>query len=206
MKLVCARGLHWASRVHLIQGIMSYLASPLWLLLLVAGFVLAVVAQYTEPNYFPEGFSLFPVWPVFDPDRALELFVFTAVVLYLPKLFGIILALRDKRLRKGCGGAIGLLRSLGVEVVLSALLVADHDADPVALRGGRFPGPRFGLERADARRCRRDASPRRCARHWLHTLVGIAAGVLAFSISWTTFAVVLADRGRARFCRSRSHG
>jgi membrane glycosyltransferase len=24
--------------------------------------------------------------------------------------------------------------------------------------------------------------------HWLHTLIGIAAGILAFSISWTTFA------------------
>ncbi len=37
MKIVGAKGLHWASRVHLLQGIMSYLASPLWLLLLIAG-------------------------------------------------------------------------------------------------------------------------------------------------------------------------
>ena len=36
-KLLRTAGLHWISRVHLVQGIMSYLASPLWLLLLVAG-------------------------------------------------------------------------------------------------------------------------------------------------------------------------
>jgi membrane glycosyltransferase len=46
MKIVGARGLHWASRVHLIQGIMSYLASPLWLMLLAAGLVLSAIAQY----------------------------------------------------------------------------------------------------------------------------------------------------------------
>ncbi len=45
---------------------MSYLASPLWFLLLVAGMGLALVARYTEPNYFGDGFSLFPAWPVFD--------------------------------------------------------------------------------------------------------------------------------------------
>ncbi len=37
IKIVGAKGLHWVSRVHLIQGIMSYLASPLWLMLLMAG-------------------------------------------------------------------------------------------------------------------------------------------------------------------------
>jgi membrane glycosyltransferase len=187
MKLVFARGLHWASRVHLIQGIMSYLASPLWLLLLVAGFVLAVVAKYTEPNYFPEGFSLFPVWPVFDPDRALELFLFTAVVLYLPKLFGIILALRDKRLRKGCGGVSGLVRSLGVEVVLSALL-----SPIMMLIQSRFVADVFlGRDSGWNAQTREDVGvtfAQALRTHWLHTAIGIAAGVLAFSIGWTTFA------------------
>src|SRR4029079_16144016 len=41
MKVVGAKGLHWVSRVHLIQGIMSYLASPLWLLLMVFGLLLS---------------------------------------------------------------------------------------------------------------------------------------------------------------------
>jgi membrane glycosyltransferase len=122
MKIVGARGLHWASRVHLLQGIMSYLASPLWLLLLVAGLALAMIARYMEPNYFPDGFSLFPAWPVFDPERALRLFGLTVAVLYLPKLLGLIHALRTPELRQGCGGATGLFKSFMAETVLSMLL------------------------------------------------------------------------------------
>ena len=40
--------------------------------LLATGLGLSAVGQYTEPNYFPEGFSLFPAWPVFDPELALK--------------------------------------------------------------------------------------------------------------------------------------
>ncbi len=122
IKIVGAKGLHWVSRVHLIQGIMSYLASPMWLMLLLAGLMLATVARYTMPNYFPETFSLFPVWPVFDPELALRLFAITFGVLYLPKLLALVLALTDRDLRKGCGGTIGLLKSLLAETFLSMLL------------------------------------------------------------------------------------
>jgi membrane glycosyltransferase len=186
MKIVGARGLHWASRVHLIQGIMSYLASPLWLMLLAAGLVLSAIAQYAEPNYFPEGFSLFPVWPVFDPARALELFAFTAAVLYLPKLLGVILAMRDRRVREGCGGASGLLSSLVVEVVLSALL-----SPIMMLIQSRFVTDVFlGRDSGWSAQTRDDVGislTQAVRSHWLHTLVGIGAGVLAYSISWTTF-------------------
>ena len=34
--------------------------------------------------------------------------------------------------------------------------------------------------------------------HWLHTLVGVGAGLLAFSISVDDLPVVLADRGGSR--------
>jgi membrane glycosyltransferase len=121
-KIVTAKGLHWLSRVHLIQGIMSYLASPLWLLLLLAGLGLSMVARFTRPDYFPTGFSLFPAWPVFDPQLALRLLFTTAVVLYLPKIMGLTLALVDAKTRRGCGGAIGLISSFCVETVLSMLL------------------------------------------------------------------------------------
>ena len=122
IKIVGAKGLHWVSRVHLVQGIMSYLASPLWLMLLVAGLVLATVARYAQPNYFPDSFSLFPVWPVFDPELALRLFGITFAVLYLPKLLALTLALVDPAMRKGCGGAMGLIRSVLAETFVSMLL------------------------------------------------------------------------------------
>jgi membrane glycosyltransferase len=122
MKVVGAKGLHWVSRVHLIQGIMSYLASPLWLLLMVFGLLLSLQAQFTTPDYFPDGFSLFPSWPVFDPERALRLFGLTMVVLFTPKVLGLVAALADQEFRRLSGGSLGLIASFIAESVLSALI------------------------------------------------------------------------------------
>src|SRR4029079_238050 len=52
-KIVFSKGLHWASRLHLIQGIMSYLASPLWLLLLLTGLGPSAGAPENPPDSFP---------------------------------------------------------------------------------------------------------------------------------------------------------
>ena len=49
---------------------MSYLASPLWLLLILAGLALSLQAQFIRPEYFAEDFQLFPTWPVIDAERA----------------------------------------------------------------------------------------------------------------------------------------
>ncbi len=186
IKIVGARGLHWVSRVHLLQGIMSYLASPLWLLLLVAGLVLATIARYTEPNYFPNGFSLFPAWPVFDPQLALQLLGVTAAVLYLPKLLGLTLALTDRSLRKGCGGATGLFKSVAAETVLSMLL------SPVMMMiQTRFVlDVLFGRDSGwNAQNRSEEALPFAVPlrRHALHVLTGLLFGVLSFTISWPTF-------------------
>ena len=101
--------------------------------------------------------------------------------------FGIILALRDRRLRQGCGGVSGLLRSLGVEVVLSALL-----SPIMMLIQSRFVADVFlGRDSGWNAQTRDDVGvslAQAVRSHWLHTLAGIGAGVLAFSISWTTFA------------------
>jgi membrane glycosyltransferase len=185
-KIVGAKGLHWASRVHLIQGIMSYLASPLWLLLIVTGLGLSAVAQYTEPNYFPENFSLFPAWPVFDPERALRLFGFTMLVLLLPKLLALMLALRDRDLRKGCGGSVGLIASVIAETLVSALL-----SPIMMLIQSRFVFDIFAGRDSGWNAQNRDdvAQPYTAAlaRHAGHTLVGLALAVASFLISLQTF-------------------
>ncbi|MCA3554552.1 glucans biosynthesis glucosyltransferase MdoH [Aestuariivirga sp.] len=186
MKIAGASGLHWVSRVHLVQGIMSYLASPLWLMLLLAGLLLATVARHTTPNYFPDSFSLFPDWPVFDPELALRLFAITFVVLYLPKLLALILALKDSELRKGCGGAIGLLKSVLAEtfvsMLLSPIMMLIQSRVVADVMIGRDSG--WNAQNRDDQ-----AMPfKACARvHALHVLAGIAFGVLAFHISWATF-------------------
>ena len=146
MKIVGAKGLNWVSRVHLIQGIMSYLASPLWLMLLLAGLTLATVARHTTPNYFPETFSLFPVWPVFDPELALRLFAITFGVLYLPKLLALTLALIDPELPQGLRRGDGPDQErAGGNLRLHAAL-AHHDAASVPRGGGCVLGARFRVE------------------------------------------------------------
>jgi membrane glycosyltransferase len=60
MKIIGAAGLTFTSRLHLGIGIMSYLSSPLWLLMLGIGFALAVQSHLIRPEYFSHDFQLFP--------------------------------------------------------------------------------------------------------------------------------------------------
>jgi membrane glycosyltransferase len=186
IKIVGARGLHWVSRVHLVQGIMSYLASPLWLMLLMAGLLLATVARYTMPNYFPDSFSLFPVWPVFDPELALWLLAITFLVLYLPKVLSLVLALRDPELRKGCGGVSGLFKSVLAESLMSMLLspvmmlIQSRVVADVLL--GRDSG--WNAQNRDDQAM---AISECVSKHGLHVVAGLGFAVLSFHISWATF-------------------
>jgi membrane glycosyltransferase len=121
MKIIGATGLSFTSRLHLGIGIMSYLSSPLWLLMLGIGFALAVQSHLIRPEYFNHDFQLFPTWPRFDVELMMALFWFSMLVLLIPKLLGLIRALISKRLRHGGGGVIGITASFLLEVILSAL-------------------------------------------------------------------------------------
>ncbi len=121
-KVLRAAGFHWMSRFHIVNGIMSYLASPLWLLLILAGLALALQAHFTRPEYFPNHFSLFPTWPKIDYERALWLFALTMGVLFGPKIIGLGTFLSNGRDRRAAGGLFEVLWSFVFEVVGSALI------------------------------------------------------------------------------------
>ncbi|WP_341218108.1 glucans biosynthesis glucosyltransferase MdoH [Neptunomonas phycophila] len=121
-RVIGGSGLHWVSRSHLATGIMSYLSSPLWLLLILAGMALALQAQYIRPEYFSDEYSLFPTWPVIDAARALMLFLFTMGILFAPKVLGIIAFLVNAEQRERAGGTLRVLISFVVEIILSALV------------------------------------------------------------------------------------
>jgi membrane glycosyltransferase len=121
MKIIGASGLSFASRLHLGIGIMSYLSSPLWLVMLGIGFALAVQSHLIRPEYFNHDFQMFPSWPRFNVELMMALFWFSMVVLLIPKMLGLIRALTSARLRRGGGGVIGIGASFLFEVVLSAL-------------------------------------------------------------------------------------
>jgi membrane glycosyltransferase len=121
LKIIGASGLSFTSRVHLGIGIMSYLSSPLWLLLLGIGFALALQAHLIRPEYFSHDFQLFPTWPIFNTELMTALFWFSMVVLLTPKLLGMLYAVFSPRIRRGGGGVIGVMASVLVESILSAL-------------------------------------------------------------------------------------
>jgi membrane glycosyltransferase len=121
MKVIGSAGLSFTSRMHLGVGIMSYLSSPLWLVMLVIGFALAVQSHLIRPEYFNHDFQLFPTWPRFNVELMITLFWFSMVVLLIPKMLGLIRALLSKRIRRGGGGVIGVGASFLMEAILSAL-------------------------------------------------------------------------------------
>jgi membrane glycosyltransferase len=121
LKIIGSAGLSFTSRLHLGVGIMSYLSSPLWLVMLGIGFALAVQSHLIRPEYFNHDFQLFPSWPRFDVELMMTLFWFSMIVLLIPKMLGLIRALLSKRIRRHSGGVIGVAASFLLEVILSAL-------------------------------------------------------------------------------------
>ncbi len=122
MRILPAKGLKLVTRQHFATGIMSYLSSPLWMAQLLIGIVLVLQSTYIRPEYFTDEFTLFPAWPRFDAERALSLFGVTMAVLLAPKFFGLFLALIDSQTRTRSGGALLLIVSTFIEIVMSALI------------------------------------------------------------------------------------
>ena len=177
-----ARGLHAISRLHLLTGIGSYITAPLWLLFLLSGILIAIQARFVPPDYFPAGRSLFPVWPVIDPVRAMWMFVGTMALLLVPKLLGCIAAAANRSTRRGCGGVLRLLCGIVLETVVAGLIapvvMLTQTRHFVAILLGRDSG--WNAQRRD------DGSIpfRITARQYRwHTLLGLALGGTAWAVS-----------------------
>ena len=119
-RIMPGAGLKMATRQHFATGIMSYMASPLWMAQLLVGIVLVLQSTYIRPEYFTDEFRLFPAWPRFDAERALMLFGVTMAVLLAPKFFGLVIALLDSKTRASCGGSLRLCISTILEILMSA--------------------------------------------------------------------------------------
>lgn len=182
MRVLPTRGLYWMSRLHLMVGIMSYLASPIWLLFILLGILLALQARFIRPEYFPIPFALFPAWPVFDPARAIRLFVSTMVILMLPKAFGWLWLCLDRRTARGYGGVLRAGLSILFETIMSALIapvmMLIQSAVVLGILTGRDTGWR--TQRRD------DGSiPLRAVirRHRFHTFFGVILALAAYAVA-----------------------
>jgi membrane glycosyltransferase len=186
MRVVNASGFKIPTRQHFATGIMSYLASPFWLFQLIVGIALVLQTTYIRPEYFSRDFRLYPIWPRFDPERALTLFAVTMGILLAPKLFGLILMLIKGSDRRASGGGIRLIISSLIEVILSALvapiLMLIQSGSVFQILLGRDTG--WQPQRRD------DGSiPLKdiVRRHRAHTVLGILAGLSAFMIATSLF-------------------
>jgi membrane glycosyltransferase len=157
------------------------------LVLILVGFALSLQATLIRPEYFSRTFQLFPNWPVFDAQRMVSLFIFSMIVLLTPKALGLIRSIFTNRVRRGCGGIIGITASVIVELILSALyapvmmliqtqhvfdILTGSDSDWVTQR------------RQAAVLSWKDA----WHFHWKHTAVGIVIAVVAYLLSPTLLA------------------
>jgi membrane glycosyltransferase len=186
-RVMFASGLKWPTRQHFATGIMSYLASPFWLMQLVVGIALVLQVKYARPEYFTSEFTLVPVWPRFDPERALSLFVLTMLILIAPKVFGWFLTLINNAERKACGGGIRLTVSAILEIIMSALLAPIM----MVIQSGSVFQILLGRDTGWNPQRRDDGSipfGDIVRRHRMHTALGVFTGVTAFMIATSLFA------------------
>lgn len=186
MRVIGAKGLKLPTRQHFATGIMSYLASPFWLFQLIVGIALVLQTTYIRPEYFARDFRLYPIWPRFDPERALALFALTMGILLAPKIFGTILVLLRGKERRASGGAIRLVVSSLMEITLSALLA------PILMliQSGSVFQILLGRDTGWQPQRRDDGSiPFKdiVRRHRWHTVLGALAGLSAFMIATSLF-------------------
>jgi len=121
-RLLFTPGFHLVNRLHILMGIMSYLASPMWLLLLLVATLAEINESLGQHSYFAPGRALFPTWHISVQQTAILLFVLMMVLLLLPKVLSVITHCRQRGGRAGFGGAGNLGASVLYETVVSTLL------------------------------------------------------------------------------------
>lgn len=115
--LLFGRRLRFAHRMVFLNGVLSYLASPLWLAFLIASAVETTRFVLWPIDYFPDGRQLFPLWPEWHPELAAALVGSTALLLFTPKLLAWLDVLLQRRSQ-----AYGGPGRLGVSIVLETLV------------------------------------------------------------------------------------
>jgi len=107
-RLVGAAGLHWVSRLHLLLGILAYLAPALWLALFVDGAIVWPTEHLKmQSAQYPE---------------VIGVYVAMLSLLAAPKAMALGLALGARGARRGFGGGARLCLGVAVELLASMII------------------------------------------------------------------------------------
>ncbi len=120
--LLFARGFHPINRFHLLQGVMGYVASPLWLLFMLISTMhrFNVAMHPVRSEYAAQNYTMIFDYAVPLPE-SLALFGFTMLLLFLPKIISLLLELKQRQ-AVAYGGRVRLILSVLLEMIASALL------------------------------------------------------------------------------------
>lgn len=184
--LLAAPGIHPVNRLHLFLGILSYLASPLWLLMLTLGIVQGFHEVASAPlRRFDYDVGLSSFLDIGGVRLALTLFTLTMIMLVMPKVLAMVLALSRKATRQAFGGAWSLVNGVLLEQVISTLiapvLMLFNSRSVVSILMGRVVN--WAAQPRDEAGGTKWSSALRT--HAGHVVIGAAAAVITFAIDPT---------------------
>jgi membrane glycosyltransferase len=173
-RLLGLPGLHWMSRLHLAMGIFAYVASPVWLGMLLLSGAIVIDQKLVGEIYFGSTRTLFPIWPRNHWVEVHALLLLTLVLLFGPKLLALVLRLWSTHNAGRFGGRLALILSFIAEVCFSTLLapvmMLFHSSFLLHILTGNAVGwpPQARGDRGMAWRIA-------LRRHIPHALLGVAA-------------------------------
>ncbi|MDB5460152.1 MAG: glucans biosynthesis glucosyltransferase [Caulobacteraceae bacterium] len=175
--LVGARGLHWMSRFHMIQGALGYLMSPLWLGFLVISALMAMESHLTASGE----------WDMYSIRVLRWVLSTTFTCLFIPRLIALGLTLSKPSERRSWGRPDRLVLSVLLETALSALIapimMLSQTKALFDILRGRDAGW-SAQKREDGSIVWRDA----LRHHSLHAVAGVVLGLFLYWVSPMTFA------------------
>ena len=181
IRLVLTRGYHLMSRIHLAMGVMSYLASPIWLVFMLLGLVAVSVNAGPTPD---------PFAPISPEAVGLILFGVVMLMLLIPKLYAIGLVLQRRDVLEAHGGELqvvgGAIIEVATSVLIAPIMMVYHTTFVVNTLLGR--SVKWNAQSRDESSTGWDEAFR---SQWKNTLGGIMAGVVVWFVAPSLFVWVL---------------